>query len=83
MSASFEDLDAKQIVSLPIDRLAIAVLRHLDASNAWNTGNFLLEQRPRYQDDAAERALIVAEPTRCAGRLQRRDAVPITLRTRS
>jgi len=58
MSASIEDLDAKQIVSLPIDRLAIAVLRHLDASNAWNTGNFLVEQHPRYQDDAAERALI-------------------------
>ena len=35
-------------------------LRHLDASNAWNTGNFLVEQRPRYQDDAAERALIEA-----------------------
>lgn len=60
MSASLGDLDAEQVAALPIDRLGIAVLRHLNDSKAWNTGNFLVEQHPRYQDDGAERALIEA-----------------------
>lgn len=60
MSASFSELDANQVVELPIDQLSMAVLRHLDETDAWNTGNFFIEQHRQFRHDGAERALIEA-----------------------
>lgn len=60
VNAALSDLDGGQLVELPIDRLALAVLHHLEASQAWSLHNFLVEQRPRYRGDGPQKALIEA-----------------------
>lgn len=42
-----------QIQELPIDRLALLVLKHCDEGNQWNTHNFLNGARHRGVGDAA------------------------------
>lgn len=59
-NAALTNLDAGQLVELPIDRLALTVLRHLDASQAWSLHNFLVEQKPRYAGHGPQAVLIEA-----------------------
>jgi uncharacterized protein (TIGR02391 family) len=39
------DLPPRTILDLPLDELAMRVLAHLVATNAWNEGNYLIEAR--------------------------------------
>jgi len=49
-------LSDEDIVALPLDRLAMVVLRHLALTDEWNTYNFRNAQRLRGRDDLALRA---------------------------
>lgn len=60
MNAELTDLDAGQLVELPIDRLALTVLRHLETTQAWSLHNFLIEQRPQYRGHGPQAVLIEA-----------------------
>ena len=42
MLQSLQDLTPDEIQSLPIDRLGILVLKHLNDTNEWNSHNFLI-----------------------------------------
>jgi uncharacterized protein (TIGR02391 family) len=55
--SQLDNLDGEQILALPIDRLALAVLEHLAETNEWNTYNFLNSQQPRRQNAIVEAAL--------------------------
>lgn len=48
----FEGLSAKELEQLPIDQLALLVLRRYQATNEWNTGNFLLGEMDRFDGNA-------------------------------
>jgi uncharacterized protein (TIGR02391 family) len=45
MEESLQNLSPDEVQSLPIDRLGILVLKHLVATNEWNSGNFLISGR--------------------------------------
>jgi uncharacterized protein (TIGR02391 family) len=51
-----DQLSDADVVALPLDRLAMIVLSHMDRTNEWNTYNFLNDQHNRGRQDAARRA---------------------------
>jgi uncharacterized protein (TIGR02391 family) len=57
---SLDELSDQQMASLPLDRLALEVLRHLKATNEWNTHNFRNSLQVARRGVAAQNAGIEA-----------------------
>jgi hypothetical protein len=55
-----DDLPDSDVVSLPVDHLALVVLRHLVETDEWNAHNFRNSQHHRGRKDDALRALAEA-----------------------
>lgn len=59
-STPLGDLSGSEILELPIDHLALVVLRHFKATNEWNTLNFRNTQKQNRQNFLVESALTEA-----------------------
>lgn len=57
---SFSDLSDDDVLALPLDRLALSVLRHMKATDEWNTHNFRNALHVAGRSDQAQRAGIEA-----------------------